>query len=400
MKLSDSFLVSAFIGAASAIADANANVYIFDANGPLTTTSPPILTPEEARLIFAQRLGVSPYHAIGDVSETTLSYINKFGASPKSLFQGSEDDKAAELILIVEGFPSEAEEPLVSEWASLQPAFTILKPPSMSANERLVLDLQRQCGQGGKKCLLENAINPYDKECWNGKSSIIHFDLVSEKVSCQGLELMSAQKRLVRFTEKKEINFVVVLMPEASRTSKSSAKPYGSYEAPSQGLLGKVRRQAMEEPIAEARVPSAPPPALSLKEVQFSNSSSNSTLSPLPKLPALCYASEEVCASATNNCSGHGSCYKKYSTTKSACFTCGCRSTNETFTHAEKQYYTTVAWGGSACHKRDVSSPFWLIAIFTVVLVGIVSWGIGLMYSIGEEKLPGVIGAGVSSKTR
>jgi hypothetical protein len=31
-------------------------------------------------------------------------------------------------------------------------------------------------------------------------------------------------------------------------------------------------------------------------------------------------------------------------------------------------------------------------------MVGIIGWSIGMMYSIGEEKLPGVIGAGVSSK--
>jgi len=33
-------------------------------------------------------------------------------------------------------------------------------------------------------------------------------------------------------------------------------------------------------------------------------------------------------------------------------------------------------------------------------MIGLVGWGIGLLFSIGEEKLPGVIGAGVSSKTR
>ncbi|KAK6582142.1 hypothetical protein PZA11_005839 [Diplocarpon coronariae] len=400
MKLCDSLLVPALIGVASAIADAN--VYIFDANGAATTTSPPILTPEQARLVFAQRLGASQYHGVGDASEATLSFINQFGAPQESLFQASEDEKAAELILIVEGFSSEAAEPLVREWASLQPAFTISKPPSMAANERLVSDLQKHSGQGGQKCSLGNAINPFDRNCWNGRSSIIHFDLVSEKVD-QGDskidEFMSAQKRLIRFAQQHEMNVAVVLMPEASRTSKSSAKPYGSYEAPSQVSPGKVRRQAVEEPITEALVPSLPR-AFSSKQVTSSNSSSNTTKTPLLKLPALCYASEEVCASTTNNCSGHGSCYKKYSTRKSACFTCGCRTSNETFTHGEKKYYTTVAWGGSACHKRDVSSPFWLIAIFTVVLVGIVSWGMGLMYSIGEEKLPGVIGAGVSSKTR
>lgn len=40
--------------------------------------------------------------------------------------------------------------------------------------------------------------------------------------------------------------------------------------------------------------------------------------------------------------------------------------------------------------------PFWLLAGFSVVLVAAVSWGVGLLWSIGEEELPSVIGAGVA----
>jgi 1,4-dihydroxy-2-naphthoate octaprenyltransferase len=48
------------------------------------------------------------------------------------------------------------------------------------------------------------------------------------------------------------------------------------------------------------------------------------------------------------------------------------------------------------CQKKDVSVPFWLLAGFTIGIIGVVTFAIGLLYSIGEEKLPGVIGAGVS----
>jgi hypothetical protein len=41
--------------------------------------------------------------------------------------------------------------------------------------------------------------------------------------------------------------------------------------------------------------------------------------------------------------------------------------------------------------------PFWLLASTTVGLVSIISMGIGLLYSMGAEELPSVIGAGVSS---
>ena len=40
--------------------------------------------------------------------------------------------------------------------------------------------------------------------------------------------------------------------------------------------------------------------------------------------------------------------------------------------------------------------PFLLIAGFTIVMVATVSWGVGLLFSIGQETLPSVIGAGVA----
>ena len=39
---------------------------------------------------------------------------------------------------------------------------------------------------------------------------------------------------------------------------------------------------------------------------------------------------------------------------------------------------------------------FWLLAGLTVALVAVVSWGVGLLVSIGQEDLPSVIGAGVA----
>lgn len=44
-----------------------------------------------------------------------------------------------------------------------------------------------------------------------------------------------------------------------------------------------------------------------------------------------------------------------------------------------------------------MSTAFWLIATSSIVMAGLVGWAIGMLFSVGEEKLPGVIGAGVSS---
>jgi hypothetical protein len=44
--------------------------------------------------------------------------------------------------------------------------------------------------------------------------------------------------------------------------------------------------------------------------------------------------------------------------------------------------------------------PFWLLFGTALFLGLIVMWGIGMLYSMGSEELPSVIGAGVSGPTR
>ena len=116
-------------------------------------------------------------------------------------------------------------------------------------------------------------------------------------------------------------------------------------------------------------------------------------------LPA-CYTSRPDCDSATHGCSGHGACALRYSYPEGAgsssnitCFACACEA--EVGENAAGQRVTT-RWAGPACQKQDVSVPFWLLGGFSVVLVSVVTWAIGLLYGMGAEELPSVIGAGVA----
>lgn len=110
-------------------------------------------------------------------------------------------------------------------------------------------------------------------------------------------------------------------------------------------------------------------------------------------IPA-CFTSKDACSNETRNCTGHGECRNKYanpdgSDGKTVCFTCHCMKTasnSSGVTH----------WAGATCSKKDISVPFWLFAGFTLFMVGILSLAIGMLFSVGEEKLPGVIGAGVA----
>jgi hypothetical protein len=188
-----------------------------------------------------------------------------------------------------------------------------------------------------------------------------------------------------------KMNVMAVFMPQSSWSIKSN-NSYGSYEKVSQKQLG--RRAVAEEPITEAQSAST-----TASETKQTASAAQSKY--IKGVAPLCYTTLDSCITSTNSCSGHGDCYKKTNGTEttSACFACQCKPQQESSTRGDRTYKWVTHWGGGACQKKDVSAPFWLLAGFTIAIVAVMGWSVGMLYSIGEEKLPGVIGAGVSSKT-
>ena len=179
MKLK-ALLLPALIGATSAVAS-DASVYLFQRREFPSTLNPPTLSPEEARLVFAQRLGVSQYHGIGEAGEIKLAHINAFGGRQESIFQEPGRDKAAELVLLIQGVSSKTAEPLLSAWSSIKPAFTISNAPPTKANQRLIEDFNRQVGQV-KDCYFEYAIDPINTKCWDGNTKALFLDLSRDDV--------------------------------------------------------------------------------------------------------------------------------------------------------------------------------------------------------------------------
>ena len=112
----------------------------------------------------------------------------------------------------------------------------------------------------------------------------------------------------------------------------------------------------------------------------------------LPRRFPACFSSKEACRNATNDCSGHGSCAASGSNEK--CFKCKCgRTTIRTNKDGSKK---TNLWAGAACQKKDVSTEFTLFAVFGVTVAMLIMGVIGMMYSMGAQELPSVIGAGVA----
>ncbi|CAG7986989.1 unnamed protein product [Penicillium nalgiovense] len=113
-------------------------------------------------------------------------------------------------------------------------------------------------------------------------------------------------------------------------------------------------------------------------------------------LAPICHASNSSCAESTNDCSGHGSCYLKYGSgvegTTGNCYACQCK---QSIVRNNDGTSKTVQWGGSACQKRDISSPFFLVAGVSLLAIVLVGSAIGMLFSMGSQELPSVISAGV-----
>jgi len=359
-------------GAASAASEAT--VYMFPSRQSTENPMPPTLSPEEARLVFAQQMGVSEYHSIGSASDNAISYINKFGKSRDPLFAGLVDYKRT-LVVFVDGVSSETAEPLLKALPSV-PAFTISNPPSFPSNQKLVKDLNLQAG-ANRNCPIQDAVTPFNDDCWSGSSKIIQEDLSTAYKNTHNIN--TEYERLIRFADKGELDVTIILMPASSGKSKISAAPYGSYQKPSQAQLG--RRQAAEAPMTIQPLRSSVPD-LHVNQAKISNYSA-----PITGQRSSCFASLDSCTETTRSCSSRGSCIRRFGNNDGTeCYACSC-----------DVVINGTSFGGWACHKKDISASFWLIAIPSIVLAGLVAWGIGLLYSIGETPLPGVISAGVSN---
>lgn len=67
-------------------------------------SSSDLVSPETARLILAQRLGLSQYHSLKGVDEQTMWQLNDFGGSPQRLLSNDYGDLGlGKLLVIIEG---------------------------------------------------------------------------------------------------------------------------------------------------------------------------------------------------------------------------------------------------------------------------------------------------------
>ncbi|KAM3451223.1 hypothetical protein MY3296_005479 [Beauveria thailandica] len=336
-----------------------------------------------ARLVFLQRLanpGEGP--TIKDIPDSisvddAVNTLNKFVPSRDALFAATP--MAKRLLVMVDGMTAQQIED-AGKALGQDAAFTIDDLPSSTANRDLFeIDAYNAGATTEHSCSLSEILEMKNGQCWSESSTAARYNVAEKRNSMKSI--LDALRSIPKLTEAGNFEATVVLLPETS----DNAKP--SWSDKPQELRRRQAEQVISSNHKAAPVSVTHPAA------------SSATSLPQKKVIPSCFSSNESCIASTDNCSGHGSCVNKYGAIPKnpkegdVCFVCRCIPT-----HNNKSGPTH--WGGATCAKQDVSVPFWLFFGFTIVIVGVVWMAIGLLFSVGEEKLPGVIGAGVSRSSK
>jgi hypothetical protein len=104
MKLSWGLVLSSLYCAASASSESiNGHVYVYDPSVKSNHTPQKPITPETARLILAQRLGLSRYHSIKSVNEENVQLLRQYGGRGQLLFGQDRDSNQAHALIWLDG---------------------------------------------------------------------------------------------------------------------------------------------------------------------------------------------------------------------------------------------------------------------------------------------------------
>ncbi|KAF2969974.1 hypothetical protein GQX73_g3607 [Xylaria multiplex] len=369
----NSFLLPALAGVAAAdAAPRHAEAYMLRHTKQTTTSNPPSIPNFLAEAILLQRLS-SPDEpsALGQIPESldedeAISYINQFAKPPRPLFDSSDAKEPKQLVIAFSGVNPKQYKQLKAAIPRVPLAFTAPGLSSLPA-------------KASSDCAFGPSINPKNSEsskCWSGKTQYLQYDVTKDSDVVKQLSLNLAA--LKSYADEGLMETTIVFLDE---------KPSSKADELRRRQLQSQKEKTLEEP-------STPGTTF----VSSTHSSSDKVFDAFAGRPTVvpnCFVSQNACETATSSCSGHGVCVDRWGkdNTDNSCFFCHCGKTVDKNAKGRDEVFY---WGGAMCQKRDISTPFWLFAGITITLVATVAFSIGLLFSVGEEKLPGVIGAGVS----
>ncbi|GAW22678.1 hypothetical protein ANO14919_122210 [Xylariales sp. No.14919] len=370
----NSFLLPALAGVAAAdSAPQHAEAYMLRHTKQTTTSNPPSIPDSLAEAILLQRLS-SPEHlsALGQIPESlsedaAVEYLNAFAKPPRSLFDSSDADEPKQLVIAFSGVNAKQYKQLKAAIPRVPLAFTAPGLGSLPAKV-------------SSDCAFGPSINPKKSEsskCWSGKTQYLQYDVTKDSDVVKQLSLNLAA--LKSYANEGLMETTIVFLDEESASSGE----------------GEIRRRQLQFQREKVMGESSASDTTFVSSTHGSSDKAFDAFSGRPTPVPACFASQSACENATSSCSGHGVCVDRWGkdNTDNTCFFCHCGKTVEADAKGRDQVFY---WGGGACQKRDISTPFWLFAGVTITLVATVAFSIGLLFSVGETKLPGVIGAGVS----
>ncbi|KAK8064211.1 hypothetical protein PG996_008863 [Apiospora saccharicola] len=383
-----SFLVPAF-AAGLAVADTAAasqpstEAYILRESRPASSSkdasSSPSISSDAAQAILSSRLSANDKLS-QDISEAEYDVMNRFGKPAAKLFGDDDASSAAhQLVILYKGVDADNTKALKKALNGASPSFTFSSSlnyfPSASRNNN-------------NKCKFEDAIDPAKDACWQGVSRTQYLEIDLSNDSKSTAALSKNMKKLQSLAQSGKMETLIMIHPSAQAASAGSELRRRDHK--SEIVLTDKTTSAATKPAAANKAKASTSPAKAANPFNDKDGKNKKKNAIYPS----CFQSQNACNSATNNCTGHGVCENKWSQgTEKSCFSCRCLATTEKQADGRPSIYH---WGGGACQKQDISTPFWLLAGFTIIMLSIVGFCINLLFQVGEEPLPGVIGAGVS----
>ncbi|KIY03581.1 uncharacterized protein Z520_00272 [Fonsecaea multimorphosa CBS 102226] len=371
--------------------------YLFTIDRSITTPSTGMIDSEMASAIIARRRALTADRYLGITDSMLLEDLNTYGGYQAPLFGESHPkDAPGKLFIRISGVDMQ-----VNDFNMAMPDLWISDPTKdLLSDFKAVTDGSRKEKDG----LCEYEV-PASRNAPNSKGVEVVFTYPAENGRCLAAseipnipiilslhsflptnpssvktQLNSLVRILKHFSATDNVESTLLLLPSTNKLKnpKKKNKAHNHKHAARSAQESEEERLDLPSPSSVSDFETITPAA---------NTSTNFTL---PSVIPQCFTSQSACENTTNSCSGHGSCYKAHSN----CFKCRCTSTlvriNEDGTKK------TVQWGGNACQKKDISVPFVMFASFGVVMTALVAGAIGMLYSMGAQELPSVIGAGVA----
>jgi len=349
------------------------------------------LTPDTAKLVLASRIGLSDLYSISTNDADIIEQVATLGG-PRQQHSFSSELYQRILVVIEDESMLEDDSLFISNDGKQFRTSYIFPTPNSEATEQLLTEFRSvslthkgDVSYGefpwALRELGKRPGNSLQSELGRGIVHVKSSRILSEKYGKSSQEAKEERVMIGNFIRalrlvKDGVVTVVVLPNNGPKSSSWGPKLQ--------------RRNA-----AEALLSTSPNTAESSPEPEiFHTTSTQAKTSPIPAR----YDSVSSCMKTTGNCTGHGECLRLFAEKDgdrtNEVFGCVCNkpSVRENKDGSKKTTY----YGGSACQKVDVSGPFWLLAGTTVFLITILSFGLGVLYSMGNEELPSVIGAGVT----